>query len=783
MKPWRRPILLVWLLALLLGGWVIARTPFATDMSAFLPRAPRPAQRVLVDQLRDGAVSRLILLGIEADRAALAPLSRALAAGLRDAPDIALVANGQAEGLAADASVLWRQRYLLSPAITAAHFSAQALHAALLDDAAQLASPLGIVAKRAIPADPTGEMALLIARLADPAGGAHPAMADGVWVSPDGARALLMVQTRPAGADIDGQERALAAIEAGFAAARGQVAGAQAARLVESGPPVFAVRSRARMIADARRFSMIASLLVIAVLLFAYRCPRLVVLALLPVASGVVAGIAAVGLAFGFFHAITLGFGVTLIGEAVDYAIYLFTQTAPGGATAATLPRLWPTLRLGMAVSVCGFSAMLLSSFTGFAQLGLFTIAGLLVALAVTRLVLPALLPLAPAGGAAIIFARPLRRLVRTGRAGRVAVLVLALAALGSVALHRGPYWQAELSSMSPLSPAEIVTDARLRQQIGAPDVRYLLAIGAAGRDQAMAAADRVARQLRPLVASGLITGFDAPGRYLPSEASLRARQAALPSAPVLADNLAQALVGTPFRAESFAPFLADVAAARAGPLPQPADLAGTALGLRLDTLLVRSGGRWLASLPLRRVERPAELSTAVAGFAEPGLMFIDLKAESDRLLADYLREALTLSVAGAAVIVLLLAASLRAPARIVGVLAPLAASVVCTGAIMLAADGRLSIFNLFGLLLVVAVGSNYCLFFEREPAGAGAGAGAVADRVLASLTLADLCTVIGFGVLSFSTIPVLRGIGATVAVGAVLCLVFAAVLGARRVV
>jgi predicted exporter len=259
----------------------------------------------------------------------------------------------------------------------------------------------------------------------------------------------------------------------------------------------------------------------------------------------------------------------------------------------------------------------------------------------------------------------------------------------------------------------------------------------------------------------------------------LRAHQAALPAAAVLAGNLAQALVGTPFRAESFAPFLADVAAARAGRLPQPADLAGTALGLRLESLLVRSGGRWLATLPLRGVEQPAALAAAVARFAEPGLMFIDLKAESDGLLADYLREALTLSIAGAVVIVLLLAASLRAPGRIARVLAPLAASVACTAAIMLAAVGQLSIFNLFGLLLVVAVGSNYCLFFEREPADAGA----VTDRVLASLTLADLCTVIGFGVLSFSAIPVLRGIGATVAVGAVLCLVFGAVLSARRVV
>ena len=56
-----------------------------------------------------------------------------------------------------------------------------------------------------------------------------------------------------------------------------------------------------------------------------------------------------------------------------------------------TLERIWPTLRLGVLTSICGFSAMLLSGFDGFAQLGLFTITGLAVAVCVTRWVLPGL--------------------------------------------------------------------------------------------------------------------------------------------------------------------------------------------------------------------------------------------------------------------------------------------------------------------------------------------------------------------------------------------------------
>jgi len=78
------------------------------------------------------------------------------------------------------------------------------------------------------------------------------------------------------------------------------------------------------------------------------------------------------------------------------------------------------------------------------------------------------------------------------------------------------------------------------------------------------------------------------------------------------------------------------------------------------------------------------------------------------------------------------------------------------------------------GLLLVVAVGSNYSLFFERQ-----SGADQQGDRTVASLVLANTCTVIGFGVLSFSSMAVLHDIGLTVAIGTFLSLIFAAILSA----
>src|SRR5690606_19641614 len=79
---------------------------------------------------------------------------------------------------------------------------------------------------------------------------------------------------------------------------------------------------------------------------------------------------------------------------AVDYSIYLFMQAERNASGhRAWLARAWPTIRLGVLTSVCGFATLLLSGFPGLAQLGLYSIAGLTAAALMTRFVLPHLLP------------------------------------------------------------------------------------------------------------------------------------------------------------------------------------------------------------------------------------------------------------------------------------------------------------------------------------------------------------------------------------------------------
>jgi predicted exporter len=171
-----------------------------------------------------------------------------------------------------------------------------------------------------------------------------------------------------------------------------------------------------------------------------------------------------------------------------------------------------------------------------------------------------------------------------------------------------------------------------------------------------------------------------------------------------------------------------------------------------------------------------ARVSQALQGVPD-GPVVLDIKAEADRLYDTYVREAVGYSLAGFVGIVVLLAVALRDHRRVVRVVAPLVLAVLMVAAGLALAGRPLMILHIIGMLLIVAVGSNYALFFDRRGHGSGEGS---LPLTLVSLVVANLATVLTFGVLAFSSVPVLSALGQTVAPGTLLALIFSAVLARR---
>jgi len=810
----------VWAALVIAATVVVVFAHYTTDLSAFLPRSPTPTQRLLVDQLREGIASRLILVGIEgADSAERARISIAMAKRLRADPQFVAVSNGEPVGVERDREVLFNHRYLLSETVTADRFTVPGLRDSIQETLDLLASPMGMIAKSLLPRDPTGEMLQIIDQLGSER---QPPSLDGVWASRDGKRALLVAQTRAAGSDTDGQEAAVAAVRAAFdeAASEGAKAGhaatgagegngvgasatgreraggtngampgsggiggvagpatsagpggrRAAASLEMSGPGVFSVAARANIKHQVAVLSVLSTLLITLMLLWVYRSFRALVLGLVPVASGALAGISAVALGFGSVHGITLGFGVTLIGESVDYSIYLFIQSQQRNSA------LWPTIRLGVLTSIVGFMSLLPSGFPGLQQLGLFSISGLVTAALVTRYVLPNLMPPKLNIGDVTPLGTEVGAALQRVRAPRALLLIIPVLAAVVLYTHRGSVWNHELSALSPISAADQALDSMLRSDIGAPDVSYLVVVSGPSQEAVLRAAEAADPGLEALVDQKVISGFESPARYLPSLEAQRARQASIPNAEVVKGNLVSALRGLPIQIDRLDPFLHDIDAARNQPLLTRKDLDGTSLSTGVDALLLNDGPRWSALLPLHVPTTVAidigRVHSAISDVAfGPGVeaVVLDVKGEVDRLYSSYLNAVVRLSLAGFAGIVVLLTLFLHSPARTARVVAPLALAVLTVTAGLVLLGEQLTILHLIGMLLIVAVGSNYALFFDTH---AGSS-----PLTLASLVIANTATVLGFGVLAFSSVPVLSALGSTVAPGAFLALVFSALL------
>jgi predicted exporter len=161
-----RTAIALWLVFVLACGVVIARGSYTADLSAFLPRSPTPAQQLMLDQLRVGLASRLILAGIEgADAPTRARISMQLAQRLRADPAFAAVDNGEAVGTGRDRTFLFDHRYLLSPAVTPERFSVEGLRSAIGESIDLIASPAGLLTRSLLARDPTGEMLQLLQQL------------------------------------------------------------------------------------------------------------------------------------------------------------------------------------------------------------------------------------------------------------------------------------------------------------------------------------------------------------------------------------------------------------------------------------------------------------------------------------------------------------------------------------------------------------------------------------------------------------------------------------------
>ncbi|MBD9515549.1 MMPL family transporter [Pseudomonas sp. PDM22] len=502
-----------------------------------------------------------------------------------------------------------------------------------------------------------------------------------------------------------------------------------------------------------------AALGTLLLLLLAFRRGR-ALLAFLPVLVGVLAGATACIALFGKINLLTLMLGASLIGVASDYPLHYLSKA---WTVAPWQP--WHALKLSqrglflsLATNLIGYLALACTPFPALTQVATFSVAGLLAAYLCVIGLLPLLLrgnaiapqPLLLSLGERLIGLRQ-ALLQRTGSWPLLAVVVLFCA---------GGLWQLQVKNDLRQwlgAKPQLLSEAQAAARItGYQPTSQFFLVRASDETQLLQRQAELAARLDKLIASGQLKGYLALNQLLATAQQQQQAREALRQLPqhwqALIDlGIAQAALQAELdQLEQLPPQSLDQALK--GPLGEPWR------PLWLGT--VDGGVAGLVSL--QGLSDAGVLAEQAKGLE--GVQLVDRLGELNRLFAATQVSATELKLLSCVLIFALLLKPFGPRGALRIVLLPLLAA-LCSLASLGWLGQPLTLFSLFGLLLVTAIGVDYTILMRERVGGAAVS--------LVGVLLAAITTWLSFGLLALSATPVISNFGLAVGLGLGFCFLF----------
>lgn len=498
-----------------------------------------------------------------------------------------------------------------------------------------------------------------------------------------------------------------------------------------------------------------ATIGILLLLLLAFRRWR-VLLAFVPVLVGMLFGAVACVALFGHMHVMTLVLGSSLIGVAVDYPLHYLSKSW------SLKPwRSWPALRLtlpgltlSLITSCIGYLALAWTPFPALTQIAVFSAAGLIGAYLCAVCLLPALLKgvqLRPAQWPLRVCESLLLCREALLKRASTPVLLAVLVAFCVAGLL-------QLDSKNDIrqwvgAPQQLTDEAQTIARItGYQPTSQFFLVRAADQQQLLERQNALSERLDQLVNLEKLQGYLSLNQLVsPPSEQVQVREALNKLAqhwqPLLDLGVPVAALQAELESLRALP-IQDVDTALRGPLAEP---------YRALWLGSTDDGGVAAMVSLQGLNNPALLQVQAVDL--PGVELVDRLGELNSVFAATQISAAELKLASCVLIVLVLILPFGLGGALRIVTLPLLAA-VCSLASLGWLGQPLTLFSLFGLLLVTAISVDYAILMREQVGGA-------AVSLLGTL-LAALTTWLSFGLLAVSSTPAVSNFGLSVSLGLV---------------
>lgn len=491
---------------------------------------------------------------------------------------------------------------------------------------------------------------------------------------------------------------------------------------------------------------------ILLLLLLAFRRWR-VLLAFVPVLVGMLFGAVACVALFGHMHVMTLVLGSSLIGVAVDYPLHYLSKSwslKPWHSWPALRLTL-PGLTLSLITSCIGYLALAWTPFPALTQIAVFSAAGLVGAYLSAVCLLPALLKgvdLRPAQWPMRIAEKLLElreSLLKYLRTPVLLALLIAFCVGGLLQLQSKNDIRQWIGTPQQLTD-EAQTIARIT---GYQPTSQFFLVRAANQQELLERLTALSERLDQLVNLEKLQGYLSLNQLVSQPSEQRKVREALSKLPQFWQPLLDLGVPAAALQAELATLRAlpteDIDAALAGPLAEP-----------YRTLWLGPTDDGVAAMvSLQGLNNPTLLR--VQALDLPGVELVDRLGELNEVFAATQISAAELKLASCVLIVLVLILPFGFGGALRIVSLPLLAA-LCSLASLGWLGQPLTLFSLFGLLLVTAISVDYAILMREQIGGAAAS--------LLGTLLAAVTTWLSFGLLAVSSTPAVSNFGLSVSLG-----------------
>jgi predicted exporter len=522
--------------------------------------------------------------------------------------------------------------------------------------------------------------------------------------------------------------------------------------ILKAGVIFFAADTSKSIEKDISLIGSISGVFALLLITFIFRNVYAVAVVLGTVLIGFLYAVLACVLIFPKVYILTLAFGTSLIGMSVDYCLYWLTASIDDDKAPLERRRyLLPGMLLALITTAIGYLLMAMTPFPVLSQMAVFCIAGISAAWLTVVLIFPHINKLRSNSNSSLSLANYIQSKIThispaVHKGVSIGLVLISLYGIFSFQPNDN------IRSLASFDKELIKQQMKVSGILDMPSPSQFFVVGGYTEEETLSRAEQLTSQLDQLVSEGVIGGYQSITRFIPSLATQALASKAYTSKPK-EDALKK--VAKEFGLDS-------TWAQSQQQINQALtinDVRDTGLYEKLSYLWFDSDSSAMKSTAvLLTGVYSRESVSKLSKLAAPNIVWVDKPQEISDVFARY--RTLFSYVIAVAYLLTFIAIYLKYGKNAWrAVLPPILASCL-TLSILTMTGEAITLMTVIAFALLLGVGTDYGIFLLQYPSD---------RRVLLSISIAALMTLISFGSLSLSAVPAIHSFGIALLFGVLL--------------